>query len=94
MRKRIEVLKEWLSEQYEDYCLDYESTDSDFNALYRNCCEIIGSVVTELNDLLEADEEAAEFEWDGQPDDLQENEDFAQDGHFENRECNEDGFWQ
>lgn len=99
MIKRIAALHEWLAEQYEDYCFDYESTHADYRSLYRALCEVIGSTITELNELIENEQEEFEnemedhYEYDGQPDDLQENEDFAHDGHFENMECGDDGFW-
>lgn len=35
----------------------------------------------------------AEYEDDGQPDDLTENEDFAHDGDFDNMYATEDGFY-
>lgn len=95
-RQRLKNLEDWIVEQYEEHCLDYDQEDVDFRVLYRHCCEIIGSTLTELNDLTEDDDlwsDDQESESDGQPDDLQENEYFAQDGYFENQECDEEWFW-
>ena len=44
-------------------------------------------------DLEEELEDYGPFEYDGQPNDHQENADFARDGYFENMECDEGGFW-
>ena len=66
-----------------DWLMDqYESTypEADLRTLYRALCKVM-------------DLKIIDFEDDGQPDDYQEHSDFAQDGYFENQECNEDGFW-
>ena len=43
--------------------------------------------------LLDYDEYPSDYEDDGQPDEQQENEDFARDGDFDNMEPNDDGTW-
>ena len=57
----------------------------------REMMESLSNMIDNLQQELNA--EYAQYEDDGQPSDLQENEDFAHDGYADNMEPNEDGSW-
>ena len=92
MLHRVQELLAWLNEEYRELSSayrDYPDDSADYFILYRSTIETLGSAINELEDMIgdEADED------DGQPDDWQENTDFAQDDDFHNQEASDDGFW-
>ena len=103
MDDKVQDLACWLVDQYEIYCSDYNNPDADFRTLYRALCDVVGSAINELDhlhvEMTEEDDTPDGFfdpppdDEDGQPDELQEHADFAQDGYFENHEADEQGFW-